>query len=125
MNGDENFDADGREMSRASSTTIPTENGSSYLQRLCKHWSHSLEVEFDKEGGQIRFPRDRRGADWPGDAIATLSADAKALTIHLEASNEEHRALMEEVLEKHLQRFAFREGELVFDWRADGAAGAS
>ena len=44
-------------------TLAPTEHGSRYLQQLCKHWQHNLQVEFTPENGTVIFPRDARGAD--------------------------------------------------------------
>ena len=41
---------------------VPTANGSRYLQQLCKHWSHKLNVEFTPEAGTVVFPKDARGA---------------------------------------------------------------
>ena len=35
---------------------VPTENASRYLQQLCKHWQHNLQVEFTPEHGTVRFP---------------------------------------------------------------------
>jgi hypothetical protein len=52
---------------------VPTVNGSRYLQQLCKHWSHNLKVEFTPETGTVIFPKNARGADWPGDATLTLT----------------------------------------------------
>ena len=46
---------------------VPTRNGSKYLQQLCKHWTHNLAVEFTPERGTVTFPKNARGADWPGD----------------------------------------------------------
>ena len=62
-------------MADASTVRVPTTNGSRYLQQLCKHWSHNLEVEFDAQQGRVVFPRDARGADWPGDAVVTTLAE--------------------------------------------------
>jgi hypothetical protein len=44
---------------------VPTGNGSRYLQQLCKHWSHKLQVEFSEEEGTVRFETAtaRMGAD--------------------------------------------------------------
>ena len=69
---------------------IPTTKGSRYLQQLCKHWAHNLAVEFTPLQGTVIFPRDARGADWPGDATLTLQADADSLDCRLEASSDEH-----------------------------------
>ncbi|MBW4329626.1 DUF2218 domain-containing protein [Stakelama sp. CBK3Z-3] len=102
----------------SATANVPTENGSRYLQQLCKHWSHSLDVDFTPEHGTIIFPRDARGADWDDDAKAVLKAEPENLAIRLEASSAEHLAALKGVLERHLDRFAHREAPLTFDWQA-------
>ncbi|GAA4767782.1 DUF2218 domain-containing protein [Stakelama sediminis] len=97
---------------------VPTGHASRYLQQLCKHWQHSLNVEFTPEHGTITFPRDARGANWDDDGKATLDAKDKALTVRLDASNADHLEGLKGVLERHLDRFAFREAPLSYDWQA-------
>ncbi|MGB2407488.1 MAG: DUF2218 domain-containing protein, partial [Paracoccaceae bacterium] len=38
-------------MSISSSTTIKTQKASGYLQQLCKHFSHKIEVKFNGQDG--------------------------------------------------------------------------
>jgi hypothetical protein len=65
----------------------------------------------------VVFPKDARGADWPGDATLTLKAEKDALECRLEASAEAQRDALKDVVANHLDRFAFREAPLHFDWR--------
>ena len=104
-------------MSTHSTARVPTANGSRYLQQLCKHWSHNLEVEFTPETGRVVFPRNARGADWPGDATLHLTAQADALECRLEASAAGQLEALKGAVASHLDRFAFREAPLAFDWR--------
>ena len=104
-------------MSTTSIARVPTANGSRYLQQLCKHWSHNLEVEFTPEKGRVVFPRNARGAEWPGDATLLLEAHADALECRLEASAEGQLEGLKGAVSSHLDRFAFREAPLAFDWR--------
>ncbi len=104
-------------MSAASTARVPTRHGSRYLQQLCKHWSHNLAVEFDETTGKIVFPRNVRGADWPGDATLTLEAGDEALVCRLDASTPAQLDGLKGVVATHLDRFAFREAPLAFDWR--------
>ena len=104
-------------MSVTSTVRVPTVNGSRYLQQLCKHWSHNLEVEFTPEKGKVVFPRNARGADWPGDATLLLEAHADTLECRLEASVGGQLEALKGAVASHLDRFAFREGPLAFDWR--------
>ena len=104
-------------MSTQSTARVPTTNGSRYLQQLCKHWSHNLEVEFTPEKGRVVFPRNARGADWPGDATLLLEAHADALECRLEASAAGQLEALKGAVARHIDRFAFREAPLAFDWR--------
>lgn len=103
-------------MSIASTARVPTANGSRYLQQLCKHWAHNLEVEFTPEKGKVVFPRNARGADWPGDATLFLEAHADGLECRLEASAPEQLDALKGAVARHIDRFAFREAPLAFDW---------
>ncbi len=87
---------------------VPTGNGWKYLQQLCKHWSHKLDVELGERSGVVRF----------SEAVATMSADGKALTVEIEAASDEVLERMKGVVSGHLDRFAFREAPLPFEWTA-------
>jgi hypothetical protein len=63
-------------MAISSTAQVPTASGSRYLQQLCKHWQHNLEVTFTPKAGTVKFPRDARGADWPADGLVTMTAHA-------------------------------------------------
>lgn len=105
------------DMTLNSTATVPTTHGSRYLQQLCKHWTHNLTVEFTPQAGKVIFPRDARGADWPGDATLHLVAHDDALECRLETSAPGQLEGLKGAVERHLDRFAFREGKLAFDWR--------
>ncbi|PZU86659.1 MAG: DUF2218 domain-containing protein [Shinella sp.] len=87
---------------------VPTESGWKYLQQLCKHWAHKLEVELGEKSGIVHFP----------EAVATMTADDTALTVELEAVSPEVLERMKGVVSSHLDRFAFREAPLPFNWKA-------
>ena len=97
---------------------VPTPHASKYLQQLCKHWQHNLAVVFTPEHGTVTFPKDARGADWAADALVTFDAGPDALSVRIDASNDDHLATMKDVVARHLDRFAFREAPLAFDWKA-------
>ena len=100
----------------ASSAIVPTAQASRYLQQLCKHWQHNLAVGYDAERGRVVFPRDARGADWPGDAVVTFAARADTLDIRIDASAAGQLDALKGAVERHLDRFAFREAPLSYDW---------
>jgi hypothetical protein len=86
--------------------SVPTANAAKYIQQLCKHWSHRLEVDLSDRKGVVRFP----------DAVATLEADEDALLVTIEGEQSETVERMKGVVASHLDRFAFREAPLPFDW---------
>ena len=100
-----------------SAARVPTKSASRYLQQLCKHWAHNMAVEFDAERGTVVFPRDARGADWPGDAVFTMVAAPDTLECRIEASAPGQLEALKGAVERHLDRFAFREAPLTYDWK--------
>ncbi len=103
----------------SSTALVPTDKASRYLQQLCKHWSHNMAVEFDAEHGKVTFPKDARGAEWPGDGIFTMAAGSDTLTCRIEATSPGQIEGLKGAVERHLNRFAFREGELSYPWADD------
>lgn len=104
-------------MAFSSTARVPTAHASKYLQQLCKHWQHNLVVEFTADHGTVTFPRDARGADWPGDGLVTFDAGPDALSVRIDASVAGQREGLEGAVARHLDRFAFREAPLPFDWQ--------
>lgn len=90
-----------------SKAEIATANASRYLQQLCKHFAHKRPVTFTPQTGQITLSAGE----------CRLDADDARLTLTLTAPDAEHLAQLQDVVARHLVRFAFRE-ELTFDWRA-------
>lgn len=105
----------------SSTAQVPTTSGSKYLQQLCKHWQHNMPVEFTAERGTVTFPKNARGADWPADGLVTMVAHADTLECRIDASVSGQLEGLKGALARHLDRFAFREAPLTFDW-ADGPA---
>ena len=96
---------------------VSTASASRYLQQLCKHWAHNLPVTFSAAEGTITFPKDIRGNSFPEDAKVKLQAEEDALEVHLHASAPEQLEGLKGAVARHLDRFAFREAPLTFDWR--------
>jgi hypothetical protein len=90
---------------------VPTAHGSRYLQQLCKHWAHKLEVTFTPEHGRVELPE---------GTVAEMQAMPGALDVRIVAPDAETLERMKGVVSRHLDRFAFREAPLPFAWR-DGA----
>ncbi len=104
-------------MSGASAVAqVATGNASRYLQQLCKHWQHNMAVDFTSERGTIVFPKNARSADWPDDGLVTVTAHDAMLECRIDASVEGQREGLKGAVARHLDRFAFREAPLTFDW---------
>lgn len=96
---------------------VPTTSASRYLQQLCKHWAHNLAVTFNAEEGRIVFPKDTRGLNFPGDGAVTLKAHETELEVLVDATAPEQLEGLKGAVASHLDRFAFREAPLAFEWR--------
>ena len=88
--------------------SFATPNASKYLQQLCKHFAHKIEVSFDETSGRIPFAL----------GVAEVSASAEALVVRFADVAEEARADAQSVIDRHLERFAFREGFTTMQWQA-------
>ncbi|MEQ6335424.1 DUF2218 domain-containing protein [Sphingobium sp. MK2] len=86
---------------------VPTPNASRYLQQLCKHWSHKFDVTFDTEQGVIPFPM----------GPIRMQAEPEALVVTIEPKADADVEKFKQVVADHLDRFAFREAPLTFDWQ--------
>jgi hypothetical protein len=89
--------------------TFATPHASRYLQQLCKHFGHKVKTSFDESAGTIAFPI----------ATATLTAAPAVLTVTLDVREPEQISRMREVIDSHLQRFAFREAFSGMTWQDD------
>lgn len=90
-----------------SSATIPTANARRYMIQLCKHFGHKVEASFDDHEGRIAFPMGE----------ASLRASPETLMLVSKSETPDGLARLEQVIESHLKRFAFREPELAVEWR--------
>jgi hypothetical protein len=80
-----------------------------------------MAVNFNPDKGTVVFPKDARGADWTSDGLLTMTAGADALEVRITASSLGQLEGLKGAVARHLNRFAFREAPLPFDW-VDGSA---
>ncbi|MAM39788.1 MAG: hypothetical protein CL949_15090 [Erythrobacter sp.] len=104
-------------MTCSAEAKVSTAHAAKYAAQLGKHWSHNLDVREDGSARIITFPKDARGADWKGDALVTLQPVSEALLIRIEASEAGQLDGLKGALERHIDRFAFRETPLRYDWQ--------
>ncbi|NHK28734.1 DUF2218 domain-containing protein [Parvularcula flava] len=86
--------------------TAQTDKASRYLQQLSKHWGHKFHVDFTPEQSTIKLPI--------GEVF--LQAGDAALYISLEPENDDSADKLKDVVVQHIDRFAAREGGLVYVW---------
>jgi hypothetical protein len=67
-----------------------------------------FEVQFSETRGEVRF----------ASASLTMEASADALLVAIETDEMESVERLQEVVANHLDRFAFREAPLPFEWAA-------
>jgi uncharacterized protein len=89
------------DMNQTSEARVLTPKAGGYVQQLCKHFGHKAPVSFDDRLGRIELPM----------GVCTLEAapDAGILTLRASALSGEDLARLEDVVARHLVRFAFRE----------------
>jgi uncharacterized protein len=61
--------------------SVPTAYAGKYMQQLCKHWSHNLEVDLSEQRGVVKFPA----------VVATFEPGADALRVTIEGEEGERR----------------------------------
>lgn len=83
-----------------------TEYASRYLQQLCKHFAHKVEVQFDKADGTVAFPF----------GTATLKANNDALIVVVTGQTDADLRQARRAIDSHLVTFAFREAFTTMTW---------
>ncbi|WP_417270660.1 DUF2218 domain-containing protein [Celeribacter sp.] len=89
-----------------SKAAFTTERASGFLQQLCKHFGHKIDVQFDAEAGMIKFPFGQ----------CNLTADQDVLTLTVSAETQADLTKACRVIGNHLERFAFRENPKL-EWK--------
>nr|WP_294547991.1 DUF2218 domain-containing protein [uncultured Rhodopila sp.] len=82
-----------------STAEIATPLANRYLTQLCKHFQHKLPVTLEDASGHIAFSI--------GDC--RLSAADERLTLSLDSPGDAQLTQLQDVVARHLLRFAFRE----------------
>ena len=90
-----------------STGTFATAHASKYLQQLCKHFAHKVEVQYDAHRGTVALPL----------GPAELTADPNSLTVTVSAPDAEGIGRAQSVIDRHLVPFAFREAFEKMNWQ--------
>lgn len=83
-----------------------TPNASKYLQQLCKHFGHKVDVDYDESAGQAALPY----------GPARMTANSEGLRVSIDLKYLDDRPKAQSIIDSHLEKFAFREGFKVMDW---------
>jgi hypothetical protein len=87
---------------------VATPDASRYLQQLCKHFGHKLPVTFDEQSGRIEFSI--------GECRLDADEDEGVLTLSLSTPSVHQLEELQDVVARHLLRFAFRDPPQI-EWR--------
>lgn len=90
-----------------SSAHFVTDQSARLLKRLCTHFSHKIQAEWDEQRGHLVFDMGQ----------ATLEASEGELTLHCQAQTATQLDQLQDILGRHLQGMA-RLPNLSLDWQA-------
>ena len=90
--------------------TFRTPHARRYLQQLCKHFAHKVAVQVNDASGVI---------DLPAGPVRLL-AQGTELVATVTAPDAEGLARSRDIIDRHLERFAFREDLRTMDWTGTG-----
>lgn len=86
-----------------------TPHGSKYLQQLCKHFAHKVEVTYDATSASVPLPTGQ----------VTMAADAEALVVRIVAEDIRSMIQARFVIDSHLVPFAARENFTGLTWQME------
>jgi hypothetical protein len=93
-------------LTATSIANIRTEKARNYLIQLCKHFAHKIEATYADNRGRIVF----------GAGVCELNADDPAVLVaQVSTPDPAQLTTLEDAIECHLKRFAFKE-ELGVQW---------
>jgi len=87
----------------------PCDKPDRYIQQLVSHWSHKMATSYDKDDSMGVFPFSETT-----NAVMTAREGGIGLTLATATRDENER--MRGVIERHIDRFAFREAPLTYEW---------
>ncbi len=96
-------------MSLTDTGTFETDHASRYMQQLCKHFAHKIDVDYDETRARAALPV----------GPATMAAEGGVLRVTVNAEDAEGLARARRVIDDHLKRFAHREDFTGMSWQAD------
>jgi hypothetical protein len=87
-----------------------------YIQQLVSHWGHKMATSYDEGDGMGAFP-------FSESTNAVMTARPEGIAITLTTADKEENERMRGVIERHIDRFAFREAPLTYEWNESEDSG--
>lgn len=87
---------------------FPTDHAAQYAATMAKHFGHKIPVDVAGDTVVLRFDA----------GLGRLEAQPSGLALQVEAETAEDAAMLADVLERHLLRFAHRENPAALVWAA-------
>ncbi len=81
-----------------------------YIQQLVSHWGHKMATSYDEGDGMGVFP-------FSDIETAVMTAREGGIGITLTTGDRERNVHLRGVIERHIDRFAFREAPLTYEWK--------
>ena len=81
-----------------------------YIKQLVSHWGHKYATSYDEGDGMGAFPFSEL-------ENAVMTARPGGIAITLTTGEHERNVHLRGVIERHLDRFAFREAPLTYEWK--------
>jgi hypothetical protein len=78
-----------------------------YIQQVVSHWSHKMATSYADGVGTFPFSEVES---------AVMAAQPGGIAITLVTPDQERNVHMRGVIERHIDRFAFREAPLTYEW---------
>mgnify|MGYP000122467701 FL=1 len=97
-------------MSSTATGFAPCEKPERYIQQLVSHWGHKFATSYDEGDGMGVFP-------FSEHTNCVMTALEHGIAITLTTADAEENVRMRDVVEKHIDRFAFREAPLTYEWK--------
>ncbi|MEO6153895.1 MAG: DUF2218 domain-containing protein [Croceibacterium sp.] len=87
-----------------------------YIKQLVSHWSHKYATSYDEgangSGGMGTIP-------FSETENAVMTARPQGIAITLVTGDHDRSVHMRGVIERHIDRFAFREAPLSYEWNSE------
>ena len=80
-----------------------------YIQQLVSHWGHKFATSYDEGDGMGVFP-------FSEHTNVVMTARPEGIAVTLTTADQEENERMRGVIERHIDRFAFREAPLTYEW---------